>query len=91
MQVTWVFPGIPPVPQTNVPPTFKTDTHEGPRREKTGQDMMYQFFKTGEIIVSQRSRSLLTIVAEQNTCKGPCQGRPLSDTRQVREAWPVAN
>jgi len=57
--VTWDFPGVPPVPETNIPPDEDTDTHEYVRRQNTSQLMMYNFFYTGII---------------QNTCGGPCHG-----------------
>jgi len=57
--VTWDFPGIPPVPETNVPPNDGFDTHEYVRRQSTAQDMMYNFFSTGLV---------------KNTCGGPCHG-----------------
>jgi len=59
MQVTWVFPGVPPVPEINIPPPSQFDTHEYPRRQQDGQDMMWEFFTTGNIV---------------NTCGGPCNG-----------------
>jgi hypothetical protein len=69
--VTWDFPNIPPVPQKDIPPDWGTDTHEGPRREQTSQDMMYHFFTTGEI---------------KNFCQGPCHGKPQSAHREV-DPW----
>jgi len=56
--VTWDFPGIPPVPEENIPPPVN-DTHEYVRRQNTSQAMMYNFFATGQI---------------KNTCGGPCHG-----------------
>jgi hypothetical protein len=56
--VTWDFPGIAPVPETNIPPPVG-DTHEYVRRQNTSQAMMYNFFLTGQI---------------KNTCEGPCHG-----------------
>jgi hypothetical protein len=69
--MTWDFPQVPPVPQQDIPPTSDIDTHEGPRKEQTSQDMMYHFFTTGEII---------------NTCNGPCHGKPQSAKREV-DTW----
>lgn len=51
VQVTWQFAGTPPAPQTDIPPSKATDTHEKPRRTKASQDQMYRFFTTGDIIV----------------------------------------
>jgi len=60
MIVTWDFPGVPPVPEQNIPPPPDApDTHEYPRRQDTAQEQMYNFFMTGGII---------------NTCGGPCHG-----------------
>jgi len=61
MQITWRFPNVPPVPEWNVPPNKKTDTHEGPRRQADAQQMMWTFFQTGKIY---------------NFCNGPCNGGP---------------
>jgi hypothetical protein len=52
LQVTWQFAGTPPAPQTDIPPSKDTDTHEKPRRTQASQDQMYRFFTTGDIIVS---------------------------------------
>jgi len=69
-QVTWDFPGVPPVPHTNTPANKSTDTHEYPRRQTDAQDMMYHFFMTGEIV---------------NTCGGPCHGYiPSPEQQQIR-------
>eukprot|EP00456_Euglypha_rotunda_P014136 TRINITY_DN1439_c0_g1_i7.p1 TRINITY_DN1439_c0_g1~~TRINITY_DN1439_c0_g1_i7.p1 ORF type:complete len:431 (-),score=76.16 TRINITY_DN1439_c0_g1_i7:89-1282(-) len=57
--VTWDFPGVAPVPEENVPANDTTDTHEYVRRQQDAQDMMYNFFMTGQI---------------KNTCGGPCHG-----------------
>ena len=61
MIVSWEFPGVPPVPELNIPPTNGSDVHEWVRRQPTAQAMMYQFFTTGQI---------------NNTCGGPCVGIP---------------
>jgi hypothetical protein len=57
MVQTWQFPGVQPAFPFNIPPNTSTDTHEGPRRQYNGQEMMYTFFTTGDIV---------------NTCNGPC-------------------
>lgn len=41
--------GVPDVPVTNTPPDETYDTHEKPRRERTAQDQMFQFFETGVV------------------------------------------
>jgi len=70
-QVTWDFPGVPPAPHTNTPANDSTDTHEYPRRQLDAQQMMYQFFMTGQI---------------QNTCGGPCHGYIPSPAEQKRNS-----
>eukprot|EP00456_Euglypha_rotunda_P033856 TRINITY_DN2611_c0_g1_i3.p1 TRINITY_DN2611_c0_g1~~TRINITY_DN2611_c0_g1_i3.p1 ORF type:complete len:310 (-),score=28.65 TRINITY_DN2611_c0_g1_i3:19-948(-) len=37
MEVTWYFPGIPPVPEIDIPPRGTNDTHGGPRKQKIGR------------------------------------------------------
>lgn len=73
--MSWHYTNIDPAPEINIPPQGGKDPHGLPRKEKvslsllvcvfiarvlqTAQDMMYQFFKTGQIA---------------NTCGGPCRG-----------------
>jgi len=60
MMQTWDFPGVPPSPRINIPPTYEKDTHGVVRKQKTAKDQMYHFFTTGQIL---------------NTCGGPCHGQ----------------
>lgn len=52
MQMTWVFPNIPPVPRTDVAPALPKsfDTHGFPRKRPEMISQMATFFYTGEII-----------------------------------------
>lgn len=52
----WSYDDVPPMPFSNIAPSRDSDTHECIRREKDGQDQIFNFFTTG--IISQ-------------TCSGP--------------------
>ena len=55
----WEYPGVPAVPQMNVPPPKKFDTHGDTRKQASAQTQMATFFKAGKIV---------------NTCGGTCKG-----------------